>query len=301
MQLSAIALTAVLVLTGPQPESRSSDPGVIEVCMTMPLHKAKVSAEEAGTVTVLDAIEGQHVHKGDLLALIDDSQAKVQKKVAEYKLKAAQAEAKNKVNLQFAEASHAVAIAELDGMREANNSSGRKVFPASDLRKAELEVKKTGFQIEQAEQDQITAALKADVQLGELEAADLQLKRRKLLSPLEGEVVERHVHADEWVHAGDPIVTVIAMDRLSVEAPVDSTRLSQAEVKGKRVTVEARLAHGRTERFDGKVYGVSPRLDNRKEFLVYVEVYNRQENDTWLLSANMDVRMTIHWQEPKAP
>jgi RND family efflux transporter MFP subunit len=296
MQLSAIALAAILVLAGPQPELPQADPGVIEQIMIKPLHEAEVAAEEAGKITEMCVVEGQTVQKGQLLARVDDRMAKVQKELAEYKLTAAHAEAINQINVEFSKASNEVAKADYLGMLEANKSA-RKTYPETDLRKAKLDVTKTDLQITQAIKDLEIAGLKANVQQGELDAALLKIEQLKVLAPIDGVIVERHRNLGEWVRPGDPVVTVITLDRLLAKGVVDSTHLAPSDVKGRRVTVEVQLAHRGAVRFSGKVVLASPKFSDSTRYEVWAEVDNRQENDHWLLGYDMTARMTIHWQE----
>lgn len=296
MQLPMLALVATLVLTGPQPEAVGQDPGIVDHCLITAIDEADVPSEQQGVLADLKVVEGQHVAKGELMALVDDRMAKKQLEVAQYKLDAARAEASNDVNVRYATAAKAVARAELDQMHEANRTQ-QKTFPAIEVRRAALEVDKAALQIEQAAHDLKLAALKSNVQQGELDAASLDLQRHQINSPWEGIVVKRMVHQGEWVKPGDPVIHVVRMDRLRVNGTLNGDLIAPGEVEGKPVTVEVKLAHGRMEKFSGKVVYVSPGFSNRGQYDVWAEVYNRQENDRWLLGYNMDARMTIHWQK----
>jgi macrolide-specific efflux system membrane fusion protein len=295
MQLPMIALAAVLALTGPQAERSGQDPGVVDHCLITLIEEADVPAEQPGVLWELTVVEGQQVTKGELLGHLDDRMPKKQEEVAQYKLEAARAEAGNDINVRFARSASAVAQAELDQMHDANQKQ-QKTFPALEVRRAALEVRKAELQIEQAAHELKLAALKANVQQGELDAAILEIQRCQITSPLNGAVVKRYVQQREWLKPGDPVVHVVRMDRLRVKATLDGSQIAPSEVDSKPVTVEVMLAHDRVEKFAGKVVYISPEWTGGSRFDVWAEVYNRQENGKWLLGYNMDARMTIHWR-----
>ncbi len=298
MQLPMIALAATLALTGPQPETPAQDPGVVESCLVTLEDEREIPAQEAGVLWELNVIEGQQVTKGEVLGRVDDRMAKKQEEVSQYKLTAARAEAENDVNVRYAKATRDVADAEVLQDHETNRIHPNTV-PLFDMRRHQLEAKKAALGIDQAEHEQKLATLKADIQQSELQAASLDIERRQIISPINGEVVKRHVREGEWLKPGDPVVHVVRRDLLRVRATLDGNRITPSEVEGKPVTVEVALGHGRVERFPGKVVWVSPGRTNGSDFDVWAEVYNRQENGKWLLGYDMDARMTIHWQQKR--
>lgn len=303
MGLSTLALAAILVLTGPpapQVPAAAQDPGVLGHCVITPLHYVDVAAEEQGKIVELNVTEGQLVQKDQLIALLDDRVPRMQEKVAQYKLDAALAEAKNDINVRYAMKGFEVTRQNYQGMKDANEKR-EGVYPASEIREKRLEVEKFELQIEQARHDLELAALKAGVQQGELEAAQLEILRRRVFAPFDGIVVERFARFGQWVKPGDKIVYLVALDRLLAKGTINGAQLSPADVERKRVTVQVQLARGRVEQFEGVVTHASPEYKAGGMYDVWAEVYNRQENDRWLLGTNMDGQMTIHWQQPPVP
>ncbi|NUQ60838.1 MAG: HlyD family efflux transporter periplasmic adaptor subunit, partial [Pirellulales bacterium] len=144
------------------------------------------------------------------------------------------------------------------------------------------------------------AAVSVSVRKGELDAAGLDVERRQITSPLDGVIVKRHLHEGEWVRPGDPVLHIVRMDRLRIEAFLDARQVSPGEVDGKPVVVEVALAHGRTEPFPGKIVFVSPTVEAGPRFLVKAEVINRKENEHWLLRPGQNARMSIQWKQPAA-
>jgi multidrug resistance efflux pump len=156
-----------------------------------------------------------------------------------------------------------------------------------------LEWEKTSLQIEQAELERKLATLDATSKGVEVEAAAKAIERRVIRSPLDGEVEEVIPHEGEWLQPGDPVARLIRTDRLYVEGYVDATRWNPADIRDRPVTVESRLAGGKTETFKGRIFNVKPRMESGN-YRVVAEVDNRQSTGEWLLRAGQFVTMTIH-------
>ncbi len=101
-------------------------------------------------------------------------------------------------------------------------------------------------------------------------------------------------HLGEWVAPGDPVVRIVRVDRLRLEAFLNAKDFGPEEIDGKAITVEVDLARGRKVKFPGKVVFVSPLVEAGGEYRVLCDVVNRQENAQWLLRPGMVADMTIH-------
>ena len=136
MQVSAMMLSALLVMTGPPPEG-SPDSIRLSNCMisTTPDGEAQVPAKESGVLVAMETPllnadgtpvfkegkdengepvrvpvyipvrEGLQVAKGALLARIDDALAQAQYVTAKHKYEVAREEAENDINVRYAQAS----------------------------------------------------------------------------------------------------------------------------------------------------------------------------------------------------
>ncbi len=297
MQLTTIALSAILALAGPRPEFSIQDPGVVNDCLVTLMDEAEVPAQEPGVLIELNAREGQHVAEGDLLARVDDRQACKLEEIAKYKLDVAEQEAGNDVNVRYAQKTWEVAKAEYQQALETNKRHANTI-PQIELRRYALKVDEAALQTEQAGHDLKIAGVSVSVRKGELDAARLDVERRQITAPFDGIIDKRHLHRGEWVRPGDPVLHMVRMDRLRIEAFLDASRISPGEVDGKPVAVTVTLAHGRTEQFPGKITFVSPTVEAGPRFLVKAEVINRKENDQWLLRPGQNAQMAIQWRQP---
>lgn len=294
MQTSWIVLSAVLAVAGPEPRAAGAgveqSAGAVKLsqCLVSLIEEAHVPAQEPGILVELAAREGQPVAAGARLARIDDARTVTAQKVAGLKLKVAQEQAGNNVNVRYAEAAAHVAHAEYEQAWRANQRSAGTVTEA-ELRRLMLTERRATLAIEQAELDLRVAGLEAKVQEAEVESATEEVQRRQIISPLDGVVVQVNRHVGEWVQPGDPVLHVVRMDRLRIEGFLCATDLanrdgqsvtrghSPAEIDGRQVTVTVNLTQGRRESFQGKVIFVSPLVQAGGEYRFWAEVENRKE------------------------
>ncbi len=322
MQVPAMMLSALLVMTGPSPKGPSPDrPSPKEVrlpnCMisTMPDGEAQVPAKESGVIVametplldadgkpVVDANgnveyipvrEGLQVAKGVLLARIDDALARAQYMTARHKYEVAKEEAENDINVRYARASADVSKAEYEQALEINRTQPGTISLA-ELRRRLLKVRETNLAIEQAKMNQRIAGQKLKISEAELKAAEEILERRMIRSPLDGEIVEIYRHLGEAVQTvSDPVVMhVVGLQRLRVEGFLDAEKITRAAVIGQPVEVTVKLL-GSNKPFTGRVVFVKPLFQGGAKYQVLAEIDNRKEGGLWLLGPGLDAEMTI--------
>jgi multidrug efflux pump subunit AcrA (membrane-fusion protein) len=302
MHLSTLFYVLICLATAQQP-AIGSNSVTIDNCTIFLADEAKVPAQEGGVIEILHVKDGQAVKRGDQLVQIDDSIPKQQLAVANAELASAKVEAKNDIPRQYAVASKDVADQDLKVSREANRKVPGTV-PEVNLRKLELECTQMKLSIEKAEMDTKIAVKKVDVKQAQLDAADVTLKHRQLISPLDGQVRKIYRHLGEWVNAGEPVMHVVRMDRLYIEGSLLAAEVPHTEVNGKPVDVEVILARDRsapeqtvryrTAKVRGTIVFVDPMIEAGGEYLVRAEVDNIVENRQWVLHPGMTAKMTIH-------
>jgi multidrug efflux pump subunit AcrA (membrane-fusion protein) len=246
-----------------------------------------VPAQEAGVLQSLEAHEGMEVEVGATLGQIDDSQAQSKKKVAVAEHAVAKAEAENDVDVRYSEASAKVALKTYDLHREANEKA-QKAVAYTELQKLWLEWKKASLGIEQAKVKKSTDGLKADAKEAEVEAAENDIQRRKIIAPLSGEVIDIYAGVGEWLSPGAPVLHIAQMDKLKVEGKLNIKDFGPSQIAGRPVRVIAHVGPNRVEEFQGKIVNVDPRLILGK-YKAVAEVINRRDNGDgqWLLRDGM--------------
>ena len=108
-------ILAALVLAGVPVENPGHAAGrrlTLKQCPVSLIHEAEVPAMVPGVLVSLAARQGMEVQRGMLLAQIDDSDAQLQKQIAQYEYEAASEQAKNDIDIRYARAATLVAEAE---------------------------------------------------------------------------------------------------------------------------------------------------------------------------------------------
>lgn len=255
-----------------------------------------IAAEAEGTLIKLPVREGDQVDAGQVLATIDDRQAVAGREIARIGHEAALARADDAVEETFAIASAAFAKIDLEKDLRANQGAPGSVTEIQ-IEQKRLAYKRARLQIEKAQKDREIAAKEADVKKAELSAADIQLEERTIRAPLAGEVQQVFQKQSQWVKPGDPIVRLVQYDTLRVEAAAPAALFDPADLAGRRVTVTAHLARGRTASLEGRIVFVDQTVLLGK-YRVRAEVQNVREAGYWVLRPGLDAEMTIHTNEP---
>jgi multidrug efflux pump subunit AcrA (membrane-fusion protein) len=270
---------------------RAADPVVLPECLISLADEVAVPAQEPGVLMKIPVRDGQQVAKGDLLAQIDDIVPRAKQNVAKYKLKAAEKEARDDINIRYSRAAAAVAQADCDQDEDANRRIPGTVQQTT-VREHLLKTRQMVLSIEKAQKDMAVAELQAGVSQAELDAATADVDRRRIVAPLDAMVVELKPHEGEWVQAGDTIMRLMRLDLLRVEGLLDAKEYRPSELQDRPVQVVVTLPHGQKESFSGKVVFVKPMVEGRK-FAVRAEVQNRREGGFWILCPGQTADMTI--------
>ena len=264
----------------------------LDLCQVNLIGDIDVPAPEAGLLIAIEVEEGTAVENGKLLARIDDRKEIVQKEAAEMERDAALARANEDIEVRFAEASHAKAGAELDDVLAIEKKSPRTITH-SKIRELELEQERTKLQIDKSKLDRKIAKMTAEVQQSKVRLTEDSIIRRRIESPIDGEVLLAYHAKGEWVNAGEAVFRVVRMDRLRVEGFLSAAEFNPSEIAGRPVTVEVQLAHGRSVQFTGEVTFVNPEIKAGNKYRVRAEVENRRENGHWLLQPGKEAAMTV--------
>lgn len=271
---------------------------ILENCLVTIKEEVHVPAEEPGVVVELAVKDGQPVGKDQIIAQIDDKQAKMQFEVAQYQFDRASTQAENDVNIRYAEKAMKVAGADLKMARDGNeNTPG--TFPVAELMKRAFEVQRTELQIEQASFEQKLAVLDTHTAGAEVKAARMGIERRKVKAPLNGLVEQVHVRKGDWVNPGDPVAHVVRLDVLRIEGFVNRADYNPVDVIDRRVTIQVELANGKIEPFAGKIAYVSQLVQTGGVYRIRAEVENRKDKNLWWrIYPGLNARMTILINDP---
>jgi multidrug efflux pump subunit AcrA (membrane-fusion protein) len=293
MQISALVLTALLAVSGP-PSKPVEKAVQVNLCLLSLTDQgeSKVSIKEGGILKKWAVVAGQEVKAGQLLAQLDDTEAQLTSQGAEAELNVANEEAKSTVNTRYARAAALVAKSEYQQGIDANKRVPGTVA-VSELTRLKLTWDRSELEIEKADSDHIIDGLKAKVAEAKADTAKEKVKSHKIISPLDGIVVELNRHVGEWVQPGDALVHIVGLEQLRVEGFVKAADADPRELINQPVSVVVHLAHGKEQTCAGQVVFVSPLINAGHEFRVWVQVTNQKVDGHWLLRPGLVVDMSI--------
>ncbi|WP_242137791.1 HlyD family efflux transporter periplasmic adaptor subunit [Sphingomonas sp. TREG-RG-20F-R18-01] len=229
-----------------------------------------VTARDGGTVLALHADNTQSVKRGQPLIDLDPATVGVQMDAAEAALGRA-VRAVRSTHAQVDEAGAEIAQAQADLSRAQNDYtrrqgaardgaiSGEELSHASDAittaraavalaRARQAQAASTVAGTDIANNPQVLAAI-ADVRRAAIDGSHM-----KIVAPVAGIVAQRTVQLGQRVAAGTPLMAVVPLDSLWIDANFRETQLQHLRV-GQPVTITADV-YGKAVTFHGKVLGL---------------------------------------------
>jgi macrolide-specific efflux system membrane fusion protein len=250
--IAGVALALVSV-----PAARAEGPVVFPEARVALLRDVRVPAKEAGVLSTLEVSEGSVTTDGQVISIIDVSMAERELAVARFQEMVADVQAKNDVNLRFAEKSSEVADADVARANQAVQAFEKSISRA-EIDQLRLVAERSVLAREQAELELDAARLTSQLREQEVGIAAQHLENRHVRVPFAGTVVEVYRHVGEWVQPGDPIVRLIQTERMEVEVFVNGYKHGQ-ELVGRPVVFASKIAPNETPaQWTGKVTFVSP-------------------------------------------
>lgn len=268
-------------------QSATADDILVDDARSSLIHDVRLPAREAGVLEELTVREGSRIKKGDVLGFIDKSLLTLQGDAAKLQSEIAKIEADNDVDLRFAKKSCQVSYAELQRFEDAVKAYP-KAISESELDTARFTAERAEMSVEQAEKDVRVAGLTRDLRDREGDIAKTRITHAKLISPVNGMVVEVLQQPGEWAQIGQPIVRVIGLDKLRIEAFVNAEDCDAGFV-GRPAEFTTRIPSKGEQSFPGKVVFVSPEVGITGQVRVWAEV----ENATLTLRSGAKGRLTI--------
>lgn len=159
-----------------------------------------IVALRTGVIASLDADVGSNVHKGEILARLDDRQIAADRSAAAYKAQSLESDLKNwqseldirKTDLQRAEA-----------MRQAGINTQEALDHARyDLQATEYEVERQRSEMKSAQ--------------ATLQSLDLELEKAHIAAPFGGVVSQRYVRLGQYVVSGDKLFQITGNSPLEI-------------------------------------------------------------------------------------
>ena len=226
---------------------------------------AILAAQVGGTVTEVRVQPGDHVKRGQLLAVLDDRSAQAQVQGAEAGVnEAVQGEAEVDQALKAATADRQFAEATFNRYKAllAKNSLSRQEFDGAEAR---YQAALANERAMEAKKQQVVA--RQQQARSQQDSARTYLSFSRIVSPVDGIVTAKSVDVGTVVMPGTPVLTVEDTARYRLEASLPEEYLGHAQA-GARLSVST----GQGE-FEGRVAEVVPAADvTSHTFLVKIDL-----------------------------
>jgi membrane fusion protein (multidrug efflux system) len=234
-------------------------------------HQVAVNAQSSGTVSAILVEDTQRVKAGQLIARLDDTDAQLLFIKAQADLAQAVRSA-NQGAVSLSRHQSQIKLRQIELNRAQEDYQRRLMaqqmgaISVEEVQHAKQTLAAARAAVDLAGQDfKVTesAVLSPDVMKNPavlramlaLQEAYLNLKRTEIIAPVDGQVAKRAVQLGSRVAAGTPVVTLIQLDTLWVDANFKETQLAKLRL-GQPVTLTADM-YGGDVVYQGKVLGIS--------------------------------------------
>ena len=247
---------------------------------------------EDGTSKRRPLLRGLQVRKGDVLGKQKDAELVQQKIVAEQELLVARKEADKKLEIEVAEAAALVAQASYKRAVELNKTMPGSVSP-EEVEEKRYEYVRALKSIDKAKFDLEVNVEKVKVAEARVNAAEVAIEDRKLISPIDGIIDDVMQNEGQWLREGDEILKVVRYDKVQINAAIPADRYAPEAIANKKVVVEVKRPGGQPQKLEGKVVYVRQTVESG-HYYFYADVAN-QKNAAgyWLLNPGALVTVEI--------
>jgi RND family efflux transporter MFP subunit len=284
-----VGLATVIVKTAPKPERKSQAPVIplvevapLELALQRPTWQAGASVNANASVNLVSQVAGQvmkvndqalpgrFVKKGDVLAVIDDSNYRLIVKQRQ----AAYTQAKASLDMEQGQVERALADYKLSGMQL------KKEAKSLALRKPQL----------------ASAKAAVAIALAELNKAKLDLDRTKLKMPFDGYVLSQSLSEGAFVNSATPAFNLVKSDEFWLEIKVPQAFVRVLDESYPVVINKV----GSKKTREARVLSVLPQVDqNDRQIRVLVSIDQplSSENNQPVVRYNDYVKATLFGQE----
>lgn len=253
------------------------------------IHKIQMAAQADGLIEALLVEEGSVVQKGDTVLVIDSRVAQAELEVAKRQLESAEIIAAQTANIEFSVAARELAFEEYEAEKELFKENATTL---SSLKRKRLEGQKTGFQVDMAEDDRKKAELDSVIAKQQVMANEVKLELYKVLAPYDGIIVERKRDLGEWIRAGEPVLRLINMLEMKVDAQVPLEGIAITDLEGAEMEIRVPISPEKEINLKAQVSFVSPELE-LKRVRVSARIENQKINGSWILRDGMPATVYI--------
>lgn len=252
---------------------------------------------EDGTTKRRPLLRGLQVRKGDVLGKQKDADLVQQKIVAEQELLVSRKEAAKELEVEVAVAAAKVAQASWNRAESLNKTMPGSVSP-EEVEEKRYEYIRAIKAIDKAKFDLEVNKEKVKVAEARVNAAEVAIEDRKLVSPIDGVIDDVMQNEGQWLREGDEILKIVRYDKVQINAAIPADRYAPETIANKKVVVEVKRPGEQPQKLEGKVVYVRQTVESG-HYYFYADVAN-QKNAAgyWLLNPGALVTVEICVDEP---
>lgn len=274
-----------------QPQQRS--PNRIRDCLLKASAEVQLPAQEAGVLVELQAFEGQEVKQQQPLGRIDDAQPRLQRKAAMAERTVSAEKGKSTISERYASKASDVARKEWEKAEESNRIALNSVSQVEVMR-LKLTWEKGLLEYERAQEERKIESLTTAAKDVDVEAAEDAIRRRQLIAPISGTIVELTPHVGEWLKPGDPVLKIVNMEILKIEGYVNIDHFRQDQLRNQIVNALVDLGNKQQVEVQAKITFVSPVVEPGGEYRIKAEIQNRKNTaGEWELKPGLNAELIL--------
>ena len=253
------------------------------------IHKIQIAAQSDGLISELLVDEGYSVDKGATMLKIDNRVAQAELDVAIKELEAAQKQAEQMAEIEYAQAAFALAEAEYEDEKILLEKQSSTFAQA---RRKGLEAQRARLQIDVAKVKHETEVLAVDVSQAKANAARVQLGLFDVIAPYDGVVVERLRDQGEWIRAGEPVLKINHMNEMKVQGYVSIAGISLVELENAVMTITVDVTPTQQHTVEAPISFVSSEIEATR-VRVSARIKNERVGNSWLLRDGTPASVSI--------
>lgn len=277
------------------PEKAESD-ALLDVAKQFELLSKFEDAEESDNARP-QLVRGMHVKKGQYLGRLQDDELKQEFIVALQELLVARKEAEKTLEVDVAIAAAKVAQASYKRADSMNKSMPGSISP-EEVDEKYYDWIRASKAIEKARYDLEVNREKVKVSLARVNATMVQIRNRKLRSPMDGFIDEIYQNEGQWLREGDQVLHILRLDKVQVTGTINASQYTPEQIDGKTVTVDVKRPGADPVSLTGKIVYVRQIVESGCYYF-YADVDNQafknvqSGKDYWLLNPGALVTLTI--------
>tara|TARA_R100001143_G_scaffold63594_1_gene73177 strand:+ start:32087 stop:32980 length:894 start_codon:yes stop_codon:yes gene_type:complete len=252
IKLITAGIALLLIAAGCMESDRSDAYGQFEA------EEVLISAEVPGRILIFDVNEGDRLDEEMVIGLIDTMQLSLQKREAEAAI------ASVRTNINGLNAQSAVFQSQLETARKELNRirslQQDNAATGQQLDRAEGEVNTLQRRINAVEIEKQSVRAELDRMRIQIEQIDDQIRRAKIVNPIEGTVLQTYAKAHELASTGKPLYRIASLDEMIIRVYVSGAQLPDVRI-GEEVEVLIDRNMNENESLTGTVSWIASRAE----------------------------------------